>query len=239
MYRLCMVGVLLVLCGCGRYFAGPLRPADQQQLQMTINDDGSVTYALERLEIILQPVTDAQLNRQFAAVSQEGAESTNPYTFGNWTPPGEDWTPRRFTVFRLRVSNYQFPKVMLDPERMEISTSSGREYEAMTYAQLDEYYRAYWLGRTGAGRERFEARTDLLNRTLYPAEPVFSGQDAEGYVVFPVLDDDVTDIAVRIPDIAVRFNYADEPVETLDLTFNFEREVFRGYEPPPQLATQY
>lgn len=240
MYRLCIAGMVLVLLGgCGRYFAGALRPAEQQQPQMTINDDGSITYTLDRLTITLQPVTDAQLNRQFAAVSQQGAESTNPYTFGNWAAPGENITPARFTVFRLQVSNYQFPKIMLDPKGMEATAPNGRQYQAMTYPQLDEYYRAYWLGRTGAGRRLFEARTDLLRRTLYPAEAVFSGQEAQGYVVFPVLDHDVTCIAVRIPDVAIRFNYAGRPVETLDLTFSFEREVLRGYEPPPALATQH
>ena len=113
MRRFCIVGLLLVLSGCGRYFAGPLQPADQQTVDMTINDDGSLTYTLERLEVSLRPMTDAQLNRQFAGSSERGARSTNPYTFGDWSPMGDEWTPPRFTVFALSVKNYQFPKVLV------------------------------------------------------------------------------------------------------------------------------
>ena len=60
------------------------------------------------------------------------------------------------------------------------------------------------------------------------ATTIFSGSEQEGYLVFPVLDDDVTKIRLDIEDIAVRFNYSGEAVETVDLSFSFEREVLRG-----------
>lgn len=238
MRRLWIFGILLTLTACGRYFAGPLRPLDQQETGMSVNDDGSVTYTLERLEITLQPMTDAQLNRQFASVSEQGAESTNPYTFGNWKPLGEDWTPPRFTVFMLAVSNYQYPKVQIDPLKATITTANNRQYQAFSYAQLDEYYRAYWLGRSGRGRRLFESRTDLLRRTLFNKDMIFSGQEKKGYLVFPVLHDDVREIQVHLEDIVLRFNVADQPVETIDLTFSFNRDVFRGKHPPAELVQQ-
>ncbi|MBM3279345.1 MAG: hypothetical protein FJY95_14890 [Candidatus Handelsmanbacteria bacterium] len=238
MRRFWLLGLLAALGGCGRYFAGPLHPSPQQAASVETNDDGSLTYALNRLEISLQPMSDAQLNRQFASVSAQGAASTNPYTFGNWTPPGERWTPPRFTVFRLVVSNYEYPKVLIDPLQISITTANQRHYQALSFAQLYEYHQAYWQGRTGQGREQFKGRTELVRRTLYKDEVVFSGQESEGFVVFPVLPDDVVSLQVHLAQIAVRFNYAGQPSETTSIDFAFEREVFRGNQPPPQLVQQ-
>jgi hypothetical protein len=238
MRRLLILGLLALLGGCGRYFAGPLRPVAQQAPSVEISDDGSATFALNRLEISLQPMSDAQLNRQFASVSNQGAASTNPYTFGNWIPPGERWTPPRFTVFRLKVSNYEYPKVRIDPLQITLTTANQRRYRVFSFAQLYEYHQAYWQGRTGQGREQFKDRTELLRRTLYKADMVFSGQESEGFVVFPVLPDDVTRLQVHLAQVAVRFSYTDQPSETIDVDFAFEREVFQGMQPPPQLVQQ-
>jgi predicted small lipoprotein YifL len=231
-----ILAVLAGLGGCGRYFAGPLRPAAQQAADVEINDDGSLTFALNRLEISLQPMSDAQLNRQFASVSAQGAASTNPYTFGNWTPPGEHWTPPRFAVFRLVVNNYEYPKVRIDPLKISLTTTTQRHYQAFSFAQLYEYHQSYWQGRTGQGREQFKDRTELLRRTLYRDNMVFSGQESEGFVVFPVLPADVKALKIHLADIALRFNYADQPAETIAIDFAFEREVFPGKQPPPHLA---
>jgi hypothetical protein len=231
-----LIGALLAVAGCGRYFAGPLRPASEQQPSMKVNDDGSVTYTLKRLEISLQPLSDEQLNRQFKSVSEQGAASTNPYTFGNWREPGDRLAPPRFTVFLLTVSNYEYPKVLIDPLDISITTANNRRYQALSFAQLYEYYHAFWLGRTGQGRIDFQTRTDVLRRTMYGADLVFSGQEKQGFVVFPALDDDVRRLQVHVKDIVLRFNYAEQPIERIDLSYSFGREVFRGYEPPPELA---
>ena len=238
MRRFWILGLLAALGGCGRYFAGPLRPTAQQASSVEVNDDGSVTYALNRLSISLQPMSDAQLNRQFASISTQGATSTNPYTFGNWKPRGERLTPPRFAVFRLKVSNYEYPKVLIDPLKITLTTANQRRYQAFSFAQLYEYHQAYWQGRTGQGREQFKDRTELLRRTLYKGDMVFSGQESEGYVVFPLLPDDVKALQVHIAGIAVRFNYTDQPSETADISFSFEREVTHGMQPPSELVQQ-
>ena len=235
MSRLWLAGFALAL-GCGRYFSGPLHPVEEQAADMRIDDDGSVTYLRERLEISLQAMTDEQLNRQFAAHSTKGGESTNPYTYGDWKPLGETWTPQRFTVFRVKVSNYAYPKVQLDPYQATIATANNRHYKSLRLDELSEYYRAYALGLTGNAWERFKERTDILRRTLYPGEILFSGQEKEGYIVFPPLDDDVEELAVTLKGIVLRFNYANEPTETVDLTYSFVREVVRGMHPPAALA---
>ena len=49
--------------------------------------------------------------------------------------------------------------------------------------------------------------------------------DTEGYVVFSKIHDDVSAITVRIPEFGLRYNYRNEPVETVDLSFRFKRDI--------------
>lgn len=225
MYRLSIL-LLLALVACGRYFHTPLRPVGDQTEGMTVNDDGSVTYQLDRLSINLKPMTDDELNRLAATTSDL---SLNPYTFGDWTAPGDETTPPRFTVFRLKVNNYQYPKVRIDPLNAHITTANNRQYGALSFAQLYDYYRSYWLGRTGQGREAFQTRTDMVKRTMYNGSMVFSGNEEQGFLIFPVLHDDVEQIQVHIEDIALRFGFTEDPVETIDLSFSFRRDILQGY----------
>ena len=199
---------------------------------MVVHDDGSVAYVFERLDIALRPMTDAELNRNFVTQSANGAQSTNPFTFGDWTPPGESFTPQRFTVFLLRVKNYAYPKVKIDPSRIVLQSASERLYKPLTFLEISEYYRAYALAWAGNYYARMREREDLLRLHLYADKMIFSGQEYEGFLVFPSMPPDVTLLSVQINDVAVRFNYADEPVETLALTYGFQRDVFRGYQPP-------
>ena len=53
----------------------------------------------------------------------------------------------------------------------------------------------------------------------------FSGQDVEGYVIFSKIHDDVGSILFHIPDFGIRYNYRNEPVDEINLTFRFEREL--------------
>jgi hypothetical protein len=232
MRGLWLVGIMFVtvLGGCGRYFPQNLQPVAEQVEGMAVNDDGSITYSLDRLAINLKPMTDAELNRQFPAASTGGAASVNPYTFGDWKVPGEDWTEPRFTVLQLKLSNYQYPKVVVDPVKATIHSTNNRVYRALTYSQLYDYFRTFWQGRTGQGRVDFKNRTSILRQSMY-TEPttVFSGSEQEGYLVFPALDDDVTKIQLDLEGIAVRFDFSGAAVETIDLSFSFERDVLRGY----------
>lgn len=230
--------IWLLLAGCGRYFGGPIQPVPegQQEPNMVVQDDGSVTYVYERLEIGLRPMTDAELNRQFKAYSTEGAASTNPFTYGNWKPLGENWTPPKYMVFLLKVKNYAYPKMQVNSSRAElISATSKRTYKALAIEEILEYYYAHALAYAGNYYRQFQERRDLLRRTLYKGEPLFSGQEEEGFIVFAKLDSDVREFSVRIRDIVLRFDYRNEPAETIDLKFRFQREVFKGYQPPASL----
>ena len=205
---------------------------------MEVRDDGTVAYVYERLEISLRPLTDAELNRTFAPESSKGAESTNPYTYGNWTPLGDSWTPPRFTVFLLRAKNYAYPKIRVNPQKVTLLSENRRQYQPLDQLRLNEYYRAHALAWAGNAHSRYREQDELLRRTLYKQRMVFSGQEDEGYVVFPPLPPDVTRFSITLEDVALRFNYADEPVESIQLTYRFERDVYRGYEPPVELAEQ-
>ena len=238
------LGVLTALAvagvsGCGYYYyAGDLEPQSGQSEFMSIVDDGTVTFSQNRLEVSMKPMTDDELNRLYPAHSEDGPKSTNPFTFGNAEFQGEDEQRRRFTVFRLKVKNYAYPKVRLDPANMAMRTSNQREYWSLGFEQLDTYYRAYAIGYRGNEYHRYQERRDLMRRSMFQTEDVFSGQETEGFIVFEVLHMDVDDITVGITDIVTRFNYAGEPVETMDLTYQFTREIGRVYSDGKRVATR-
>lgn len=234
----------LLLCalvaGCGgnrfgyRDYAGSVRPSpeDKQGRAMKVSDDGTVTFIQERLEIGVQPVTDAELNSTFADASKGGVTSTNPYTFGDWKPSGGEAASSRFTVIRVKVKNYQFPKMSLDPLKAEIVASNGRWYKPFNITELENYFYRYSIGYAGIEDARFEKRKDILKQSLYEKIPIFSGQEKEGYVLFPPLDKDVRAFSVHLRDVVLEFDYRNEPVKRIDdVAFGFEREVYKARRP--------
>ena len=58
---------------------------------------------------------------------------------------------------------------------------------------------------------------------------IFSGQEAEGFVVFPALHPDVSDIEVQVLDVVLRFDFRNEPVETISIPYNFVRDIGKIY----------
>lgn len=229
-------GILLCLLlwgpGCAyRPWAGDLKPLEESQQPVqgvAVEDDGTVIFAKGRLEISLRPLTDEELNRQFSASSHSGPRSTNPYTFGNSQYYRTGETPRRFTVFRLAVKNYEYPKVRLAGE-VVLESRNGRKYYALNLEQLGVYYRSYAIGYRGNEYLEYKERRSLLQRTMFPQEDIFSGQESEGFVVFEPLADDVEDIIVTIEDIVIRFDYRGSPVESLEASYRFRRDIGRVY----------
>ena len=242
-----IVALALLLGSCGyklgyRHFAEPIVPAaDLASAEFVVGDDYSITFVRDRLEVSLLPLNALVLNRQFPVESNspEGfidpnpyATSFNPYTYGDWKRPGGEKTPERFTVFLLKVKNYAFPKVWVDPTQIELTAPNGRRYESLGFPALVEYYRSYAIGFAGNAYESFKERQGLLQRTLFPEdEMIFSGQETEGYVVFPVLAHDVEDFTISIKDMVLRFDYRNQPVEMIDIPYSFEREVYLARQP--------
>ncbi len=243
---LLLVGLLFPGCSY-RYYAEDLTPMSEaeQGANKTVADDGTVSYTQARLEISLRPMTDEELNRQFGAYSNEGANSRNPYTFGNSTYFRTGDTPQRFTVFRMYLSNYEYPKVYLDPKKVYITTANGRKYYALRHEQISRYYRSYIGGGSGGNDpgmpgnalEVWNERDSILRRTMFPDEQVFSAQENEGYIVFKPLAPDVEELIVHIPDVVVRFDYKGDPIEDVDVEMHFEREIGRIYPDGRKVAT--
>ena len=246
--KISLLCTLLLFSGCShRYYAEDLKPVSEaeQGENKTVADDGTVAYKQARLEISLRPMTDEELNRQFSAYSSEGADSRNPYTFGNSTYFRTGETPQRFTVFRAFVSNYEYPKVYLDPTQVYITTSNGRKYYALTRDQISIYYRRYVQGGTGGNapgvsgnaHSVWKERDGIMRRSMYVNEQVFSAQESEGFLVFEPLAPDVDELTVHIPDVIVRYDYKGDPLERVDVEMSFERKIGRVYPDGSKVAT--
>ncbi len=246
--KISLLCTLLLFSGCShRYYAEDLKPVSEaeQGENKTVADDGTVAYKQARLEISLRPMTDEELNRQFSAYSSEGADSRNPYTFGNSTYFRTGETPQRFTVFRVFVSNYEYPKVYLDPTQVYITTSNGRKYYALTREQISIYYRRYVQGGTGGNapgvsgnaHSVWKERDGIMRRSMFVNEQVFSAQESEGFLVFEPLAPDVDELTVHIPDVIVRYDYKGDPVEDVDVEMSFKRKIGRVYPDGSKVAT--
>jgi len=246
--KISLLCTLLLFSGCShRYYAEDLKPVSEaeQGENKTVADDGTVAYKQARFEISLRPMTDEELNRQFSAYSSEGADSRNPYTFGNSTYFRTGETPQRFTVFRAFVSNYEYPKVYLDPTQVYITTSNGRKYYALTREQISIYYRRYVQGGTGGNapgvsgnaHSVWKERDGIMRRSMYVNEQVFSAQESEGFLVFEPLAPDVDELTVHIPDVIVRYDYKGDPLERVDVEMSFERKIGRVYPDGSKVAT--
>ena len=193
-----------------------------------VADDGTVTHNIERLRVSLRPMTDDELNRQFPPHAHGGKLSDNPYTYGTWIPEGQTRTPAKFTVFFLQVENYEFPKVLVKPLRTIMTSQNRRIYEPYSFAVLKELYYPYNRAYAGNSGAQFREWISRLRNTMYPEEEdVFAGQSLEGYLVFPRLHDDVLQVAVEVNGVVLRFDYKNEPSDTADLVYNFQREVRR------------
>ncbi len=227
----CLALVIFSAACAYRPWAGELRPLEEgkQAEGMVVADDGTVTFKQGRLEVRLRPMTDEELNRQFSAYSDKGPRSENPYTFANTTYFRTKAPPQRFTVFRLTVKNYEYPKVRL-AGIAHMESSNGRKYYGLNLDQLDVYYRTYAIGYRGQEYNEYKERRALLKRTMFPqADDIFSGQEAEGYILFEPLANDVSEVEVTIPDLITRFDFRGDPVENMAITYRFQRDLGRYY----------
>ncbi len=231
--RAALLTTLVALCvgaGCAwRPYTGEVRPSVEaaQGPNMTVADDGTITWIQDRLEVRMRPVTDEELNRQFGG-GDLGPYSENPFTYGGVEDfySGDD--KQRFSVFMLGVKNYQYPKVRVLGD-IVLESTNERQYYDLTMKQLDRYFRAYAIGYRGNEYGVYKERRAILQSTMFRRQDIFSGQELEGYVLFQPLHTDVSDMTVVVKDLVIRFDYRGEPVEAVDIPFHFEREVGRKF----------
>ena len=147
---LAALAALCLVASCAwRPYTGDLCPSAEQMQgpNMSVADDGTITWIQDRLEVRLRPVTDAELNRQFGG-GDLGPYSKNPFTYGGIEDFYTGDKVQRFAVFMLGVKNYQYPKVRVLGD-VVMETSNERNYYDLNMAQLDRYFRAYALGYRG------------------------------------------------------------------------------------------
>jgi hypothetical protein len=210
---------------------------------MEVLDDGTVAFYQNRLEVSVRPMSDEELNRQFASASSNSggpAEElpSNPYTYGNWKDPRPGHVPKRFSIFKVNVKNYEYPKVKFDPLQVVVRSSNGRSYYPWGSYDVEEYFHRFPLAYSGLGYTRLNERRDIFNRAKYPDDEFcFSGQEVGGYIAFPKIHDDVEEVVVEIHGLGIRYNFRNEPVETIDLSFRFKRNI-RKVKNLDELATQ-
>ena len=125
------------------------------------------------------------------------------------------------------MKNYAYPKVGLNPSFIELVATNGRHYQSLSLLALTEYYWPYAVAYSGNARSNFTERRDLMDRTLFPNEMIFSGQELEGFLVFQSLNPDVAALTLKIHQAVTRFDYRDEPVETIDISYRFGRDIGR------------
>ena len=237
--KISILAAAALLLGCGHYLVpGRFQPLEVAQQQtdvqgsnMKILDDGTVTFVQNRLEVSVRPMEDEEINRQYPAQSTNARGPadelpSNPFTYGNWIDPRTGKAPQRLSIFKITVKNYEYPKVKFDPLTVTVESANGRRYYPWGGYDVEEYFRRFPLAFNGLGYMRFDERRDLFNQAKYPDDDFcFSGQEVEGYVVFPKIHDDVAEIAFRIPEFGLRYNFRNEPLETIDLSFRFKRDI--------------
>ena len=229
----------LFFVGCGHFLVpGKFQPVEvaQQQTsgsdsQMKVLDDGTVTFVLNRLEVSVRPMIDEELNRQYPAQSNNASGPTdelpsNPFTYGNWVDPKTGKSPQRLSIFKVTIKNYEYPKVKLDPLKIYLESSNGRKYYPWGAYDVEEYFRRFPRAFNGLGYTRYDERRDIVTQAKYPDDEFcFSGQEVQGYVIFTKIHDDVEQVALHIADLGLRYNYRREPVEEIDLSFRFRRDL--------------
>ena len=232
---------VIIAVGCGHFLIPtafrPVGSGDQirhsEGTSMEVSDDGTIAWVQGRLEISVRAMTDAELNRQFPTFSEDGDGPsfelpTNVFTYGDWEDPRSKTSPSRFSVFKIAVKNYEYPKVKFDALTPFIEASNGRVYFPWGQYDFEEFFRRFPLAYNGLGYLRFRERLSLLKLGLYPDNDFcFSGQEFEGYIVFDKMHDDVEDIIFRIPTVGIRYDYRDEPLETVALAYKFERDLIK------------
>ena len=237
--KISILAAVALLLGCGHYLIpGRFQPLEAAQQQTDIQgssiqilDDGTVTFVQNRLEVSVRPMTDEEINRQYPTQSTNASGPadelpSNPFTYGNWIDPRTGKAPQRLSIFKIMVKNYEYPKVKFDPLTVTVESTNGRRYYPWGSYDVEEYFRRFPIAFNGLGYLRYKERRDLYNRAKYPDDDFcFSGQEVEGYVVFSKIHDDVAEIVVEIPDLGLRYNFRNEPVETIDLRFRFKRDI--------------
>ena len=235
---------VLILAGCfifppdiiySSYLVPNIEMFNTGDSNYSIGEDGiTVSYDIEGSRVDVTNLTNDELNELFPDDSVKGKLSTNPYTYGNWVDPNLGFTPSRFTVFRIRVYNYGFGKMLLEPYSLRLYTPRGEilfPYSVSIAAEVEygksfeSYYKSI-RGQSGNEFYRFNQRIGLVRGKAYGLEEmIFKGEQYEGLIAFETLHDDVNKVKLVINDLVLRFDAYDRPADMTTIEFYFDRKV--------------
>jgi len=245
--KLFMFVLLLILAGCNSVYEYVFLPPQRVEYTLVpdkdavvqlgdtsyfISGDGiSMGYDAKSWKIEIKYMSDYQLNKfEFPEESNDGEFSGNPYTYGNWIDPELDYTPRRFTVFKVTIYNYTGSKLNYDPELSVLQTDRGdnfnayaREQKNSKFYSMEEYYQKR-KGTSGVDDEIFETRMGIARRTmLYYGKPVYKGDSRDGLIVFNPIVDDIEKLKITVKDFVTGYDENNEPSEFQDFVFYFKQ----------------
>jgi|TARA_B100000686_G_C16652253_1_gene896221 hypothetical protein len=227
---------VLVLGACSvtlpqiKYSSTLAASAQAESADIEQNETGAA-YVIEGLRVQVEPLTDERLNTLFPSDSERGRFSTNPYTYGNWVDPLLGYTPVRFTVFRITITNDIYAKVLLDPLKAVLHTNRGETLNSYgipswsPHNSFERYYRAL-RGQSGNEFYRFDLRMGNVRSTAYLEDTrVFKGESYGGLIAFDPLAEDVTQVRLVLKDFVLRFDASGQPLEEVDVTMDFDRTL--------------
>jgi hypothetical protein len=167
----------------------------------------------------------------FPEDSSDGPFSTNPYTYGDWLDPLLGHTPNRFTVFRVTVRNDIYAKVLLDPIAALLNTDRGEVLHSFgipSYSpnrSFERYYRGI-RGQSGNEFYRFDTRmVNVRSSAFLEDTKVFKGESYSGLLTFSPLEEEVERVQLVLEDFVLKFDASDQPLETVDIFFDFDRTI--------------
>ena len=233
-------GLWLLTCGCHLLYpqqiveVSRLLPVPASSAQYALESDGTVSYTLEGLRLLVRHLSDPELNALFPAESSQGEYSINPYTFGDYVDPTVGYVRNRFTVFEIEVHNRAFAKVELNPLKAVLLTERSGEFlqpygilSGSSPRNFESYYRAR---RSPSGNDfyRFNMRMGIVRSNNYNIDrKIFKGESYRGLIAFDPLAAEVAQVSLVLRDFVLKFNPHNAPLETTTLRFAFRREVQR------------
>ncbi len=205
---------------------------EMQDTSYYITKDGqAIGYNAKDWKIEVRYMSDYQLNTfEFPDESKNGELSGNPFTYGNWIDPSTNYTPKRFTVFKVTIYNYSGSKLNYDPEASIVQTDRGdffhayaREQKNAKYQSIEEYYKIR-KGASGVDEDIFETRMGIARRTmLYYGKPIYKGDTRDGLVVFDPIVPSVEELKFNIKNFVLEYDENNEPSKLKDIVFYFKQ----------------
>jgi TonB family protein len=230
--------LLLFTAGCFLFptktlYISSLVAEPGQKDSYTIGTDGTISYEIEGIRVNVKYMTDQELNNMFPEESGQGEYSINPYTYGNYIDPAVGYVRNRFTVFRVAIQNRTFAKVELDPLKAILGTDRGEVFHSygISTGSAEQNFESYYRSlRRPSGNEyyRFDMRMGIVRSNNYRVdEKIFKGEHYEGLIVFDPLAEEVKKVHLTLKDFVLKFDAYDRPIQTVDLRFDFDRNVTR------------